>query len=132
MTTAHRDQALELWSDAGLTRPWNDPVADFDRAHAGKTSTLLGAWEDKLLAATVMVGHDGHRGWAYYLAVRSDRRRLGYGRQMMGAAEAWLRSEDVPKLNLMVRHANAEAISFYERLGYEDAQVTVLARWLTT
>jgi hypothetical protein len=30
----------------------------------------------------------------------------------------------------MVRHANAGATGFHERLGYEDAQVTVLARWL--
>jgi ribosomal protein S18 acetylase RimI-like enzyme len=31
----------------------------------------------------------------------------------------------------MVRHSNSEARHFYERLGYEDGNVTVLGRWLT-
>lgn len=132
LDAADRDHTVDLWSEAGLTRPWNDPVADFDRAHAGDTSTLLGAREGPDLVATVMVGHDGHRGWVYYLAVRSDRRRQGLGRRMMEAAEDWLRREGVPKLNLMVRHTNADALSFYDRLGYDDAAVTVLARWLTS
>lgn len=130
LTEEDRDQAVDVWAEGGLTRPWNDPVADFDRAFAGSCSTLLGMVEGPSLVATVMVGHDGHRGWVYYLAVRSDRRRQGLGRRMMEAAEEWLRGLDVPKLNLMVRHSNAEAISFYEQIGYEDAGVTVLARWL--
>jgi ribosomal protein S18 acetylase RimI-like enzyme len=34
------------------------------------------------------------------------------------------------KLQLMVRDGNAEALGFYRRIGYEDAAVSVLARWL--
>jgi ribosomal protein S18 acetylase RimI-like enzyme len=34
------------------------------------------------------------------------------------------------KLNLMVRNGNDGALNFYRRLGFEDANVTVLARWL--
>lgn len=77
-----------------------------------------------------MVGHDGHRGWVYYLAVKPANREGGVGRRLMQEAENWLRERDVVKLNLMVRHSNAEARSFFQRLGYEDAEVTVLARWL--
>jgi ribosomal protein S18 acetylase RimI-like enzyme len=77
-----------------------------------------------------MVGHDGHRGWVYYLAVDPRSRRRGLGRRMMQAAEAWLRKREAVKLNVMVRRENAGALGFYERLGYEDAEVTTLARWL--
>jgi hypothetical protein len=49
---------------------------------------------------------------------------------MMQEAEAWLRERGVMKLNLMVRDGNAEALGFYQQLGYEDAHATVLARWL--
>lgn len=125
-----RDAAVGLWADAGLTRPWNDPVHDFDRALGGATSAVLGAVDDGEVVATAMVGHDGHRGWVYYLAVAATRRRQGLGRRMMEAAEGWLRGAGVGKLNLMVRHTNAEAVAFYRQLGYEDAEVTVLARWL--
>ena len=34
-TSADRAAVTTLWQDCGLTRPWNDPVADFDRAVAG-------------------------------------------------------------------------------------------------
>lgn len=130
LTAADQTPAVNLWSEAGLTRPWNGPEEDFDRALAGPTSTVFGAIDKGDLVATVMVGHDGHRGWVYYLAVPSTRRRAGLGRRMMATAEEWLRDAGVPKLNLMVRTSNRAALGFYERLGYTDSEVTVLARWL--
>lgn len=64
----------------------------------------------------------------YYLVVKPANRGGGVGRRLMQEAESWLRERDVVKLNLMVRHSNAEALSFYQQLGYVDAEVTVLAR----
>ena len=130
LTTADRDAATGLWDETGLTRPWNEPVRDFDRALRGPTSSVLGAFEAGELVATVMVGHDGHRGWVYYLAVTRGHRRRGLGRRMMQEAESWLRERGAVKLNSMVRSGNTEALGFYQQLGYEDAAVTVLARWL--
>jgi ribosomal protein S18 acetylase RimI-like enzyme len=131
LTAADRDAATDLWVRAGLTRPWNPPDEDFDRAVSGPTSAVLGAIDEQDVIATVMVGHDGHRGWVYYLAVDPSTRRRGLGRRMMQEAEGWLRARGAVKLNVMVRHGNAAALGFYDRLGYEDAEVTVLARWLT-
>ena len=113
-----------------LTRPWNDPGADFDRALGGPSSTVLGALDDRRLVGTVMVGHDGHRGWVYYLASSPTRRGLGIGRELMAAAERWLEAREVPKLELMVRTSNADVVSFYERLGYGREDVVVMSRWL--
>lgn len=127
-----RAAAVALWEACGLTRPWNPAEADFDRALGGPASTVLGVVDDGSgeLVATAMVGHDGHRGWVYYVAVAPDRRGSGLGRDVMAAAEGWLREAGAVKVQLMVRHENAAAAAFYERLGYEDADVTVLARWL--
>lgn len=77
-----------------------------------------------------MVGHDGHRGWIYYLAVRPDRRRSGLGRELMRASEQWLSERHVPKVQLMVRTTNAAVVEFYESLGYEDGEVLVLGKFL--
>jgi ribosomal protein S18 acetylase RimI-like enzyme len=130
LTEADRGAAVAIWEAVGLTRPWNSPVDDFDRALAGATSTVLGTFDGEELVATVMVGHDGHRGWVYYLAVHPSMRGQGLGSRMMETAEDWLRERDVVKLNLMVRNSNSDALKFYERLGYEDGEVTVLGRWL--
>jgi ribosomal protein S18 acetylase RimI-like enzyme len=130
LSPAHHDAALELWQEAGLTRPWNDPGEDLRRALVGPGSTVLAGTADGALEATAMLGHDGHRGWVYYLAVRADARGRGRGRSMMAACEAWLRDRGVPKLNLMVRGDNAEARGFYAALGYSHDDVAVLSRRL--
>ena len=128
LSARQHDDAVALWHATGLTRPWNDPDADLRRALAGPTSTVLAATDDDgTLVGTVMVGHDGHRGWVYYLAVSSDRRRQGLGRRLMAAAERRL-AEEVPKLQLMVRADNADAVGFYARLGYETSDAIVLGR----
>lgn len=124
------DAAAALWEFAGLTRPWNPPELDLQRALDGPSSTVLGSFDGDLLTGTVMAGHDGHRGWVYYLAVANDQQRSGVGRALMGAAEGWLREQGAVKVQLMVRASNQIATGFYDRLGYEDADVQVLAKWL--
>jgi ribosomal protein S18 acetylase RimI-like enzyme len=121
-----------LWGEVGLTRPWNDPASDFRRAVEGPTSTVLGLKGNDTLIGSVMVGHDGHRGWAYYLAVQPDRQREGLGRILMKSAEQWLRDHGAVKIQLIVRNENVATRLFYERIGYELSDVSVLARWLST
>jgi ribosomal protein S18 acetylase RimI-like enzyme len=125
------DAAIRLWHDSGLTRPWNDPEADLRRAVSGSASAVLAAvGADGRLLATAMVGHDGHRGWVYYLAVDAAARGRGLGRRMMEACEGWVQTRGVPKIQLMVRATNKAVVGFYEHLGYVDADVTVLGRRL--
>jgi ribosomal protein S18 acetylase RimI-like enzyme len=125
-----RVAAAELWATVALTRPWNDPLVDFDRAIEGPTSTVLGLRDDGDLVGTVMVGHDGHRGWIYYLAVSPDRQGRGLGATLLRAAEEWLHDAGAVKVQLMVRHDNQPVLGFYERLGYRDDSVVVVSRWL--
>ncbi|ORE95227.1 acetyltransferase [Stappia sp. 22II-S9-Z10] len=140
---------VALWHAAGLTRPWNDPVADIALASRGPDSTILIARRPDDAAdpanapdgvvtaatahggpvlATAMVGHDGHRGWVYYLAVAPDAKGRGYGRAMMDAAEAWLRARGVPKVQLMVRRDNTAVLGFYDALGYGVDDVVVRSK----
>ena len=111
--------------------PHNDPAADFRLARAGAASdVLLGRDEAGRIVGAVMVGHDGHRGGLYNVAAHPRVGGWGVGRRMVRAAEAWLRARGVPKVQLMVRPTNAQAVAFYERLGFENTPRTILARWL--
>jgi ribosomal protein S18 acetylase RimI-like enzyme len=130
LSSADVSAAVALWHDAGLTRPWNPPALDLHRALDGPASTVLGAFADGRLVGTVMVGHDGHRGWIYYLAVNETHRGAGLGRQLMAAAETWLREHEVVKVQLMVRAENTAVLAFYDHLGYEDSTVLVRSKWL--
>ena len=122
--------AVRLWRDTGLTRPWNDPDEDLRRAVSASGATVLAGVERGELLATAMVGDDGHRGWVYYLAVTPSCQGRGLGRQMMQACEQWACARSLPKVQLMVRSDNKGVAAFYERLGYTDAGVTVLGRRL--
>ncbi|WP_070158203.1 GNAT family acetyltransferase [Sphingobium phenoxybenzoativorans] len=125
------NEVVELWRSCGLVASYNDPGADFRFAIAGSSSAVIVAQDGcGDICGAVMVGHDGHRGWLYYVAASPDRRREGIGRTMIEAAEQWLRDRDVPKVQLMIRETNAPVASFYERLGYEDAPRILMAKWL--
>ncbi len=121
---------IALWQACGLTRPWNDPTADIALARRGPNATILIGREGNAIVATAMVGHDGHRGWVYYVATDPDRRAKGYGRAIMNAAEDWLRAAGIAKLQLLVRRENAKAGAFYQSIGYAEAQTIVFAKWL--
>lgn len=129
LPSSHDEAAIALWRETGLTRPWNNPEDDLRRALGSAAATVLAAIEDGRLVGTVMVGHDGHRGWVYYLAVSPGWQRDGIGRRLMEASEHWL-ADKVPKVQLMIRRDNDAAAAFYERLGYERSDVLVVSRWL--
>lgn len=125
------DAVIALWEACELTRPWNDAAADFQRSVNGLTSDIILLEHEGHLTATVMVGDDGHRGWVYYLGVSPDHRDKGLGRTLMDAAEKWLRDRNAPKIQLMVRDDNEQAIGFYKALGYEVQPVVTIGRKLS-
>ncbi len=124
------EAVIALWQACGLTRTWNDPRRDFRLAVEGPSSAVLLLRDEAALAAGVMVGFDGHRGWVYYLAVAPERRRQGLGRRMMAEAESWLRARGAPKIQLMVRDDNEAALGFYKALGLERQKVATFGRFL--
>jgi ribosomal protein S18 acetylase RimI-like enzyme len=113
-----------------LTRPWNDPAADIALARKGVNAAVLTGRDGSDIVASVLVGHDGHRGWVYYVAVDPDHRHKGYGRVIMDAAEDWLRERGIEKLQLMVRPDNTQVQAFYQSLDYFEQERIIYAKWL--
>ena len=130
ITDADVEAVIALWQRCGLTRPWNDPAGDIAFARRGTNATVLVGRADEVIVASAMVGHDGHRGWVYYVAVDPDRQRYHFGRAIMAAAEDWLRRQGVQKIMLMVRPDNTGVKAFYDRLGYETQERVIYAKWL--
>ena len=130
ITDADVESVVALWQRCGLTRPWNDPTSEIAFARRGQNATILIGRADGALVATAMVGHDGHRGWVYYVAVDPDLQRRDFGRAIMAAAEDWLRGQGVEKVMLMVRPDNTKVHAFYDRLGYDVQERVIYAKWL--
>ena len=130
MADGEEASVIELWQRAGLTRPWNDPANDLAFARGKASSDILVGVADGAVVACAMVGHDGHRGVMYYVAVDPARHGHGLGRRMVAAAEEWLLARGVWKVNLMVRQGNEKVLGFYEGLGYAPGTSVVIEKWI--
>lgn len=125
-----RSAVIALWQACGLTRPWNDPDADISFCMSKPESTILVGERDGRIVASVMTGHDGHRGWLYYLAVDPAAQKGGLGRAIVAAAETWLQQRGAPKVMLMVRPENDKVRAFYDALGYTEEPRVIFSRRL--
>ncbi|HEY1386275.1 MAG TPA: GNAT family acetyltransferase [Dongiaceae bacterium] len=119
-----------LWDATGISIHYNDPAKDIPRMQATHNCQLYVGCVDERVIATIMVGHEGHRGWLYKLAVMPEFQGKGYGRALVEQAERWLVARGAPKVNLMIRDTNIKVREFYERLDYKVAARTVMERWL--
>ncbi|MDX2211703.1 MAG: GNAT family acetyltransferase [Oculatellaceae cyanobacterium bins.114] len=115
---ADESAVIALWQQCGLTRPWNDPHKDIQRKRQIQPHLFLVGVAESAIAATVMAGYDGHRGWINYLAVAPQYQRQGFGKTMLAEAEQRLCEMGCPKISLLVRSSNREVIEFYQRLGF--------------
>jgi ribosomal protein S18 acetylase RimI-like enzyme len=121
---------IALWQRCGLVRPWNDPEADIALARQNANADILLGRAGGVIAASVLVGHDGHRGWVYYVSVDPDYQRQNFGGAIMASAEDWLRARGIEKLQLLVRDDNTQVQAFYESLGFGEQKRIVYAKWL--
>ena len=121
---------IALWQACRLTRPWNDPGQDLAFARGKANSEVLVGVADGRIVASAMVGHDGHRGTMYYVSVDPARQGQGLGRQMVAAAEAWLKARGVWKVNLLVRQSNEAVLGFYAGIGYETGTSVQIEKWI--
>ncbi|CAH0126836.1 GNAT family acetyltransferase [Microbacterium foliorum] len=133
---ADTESVVALWTEAGLTRPWNDPRLDIERKLRVQPELFLvaedtsGDVDGTAIVGTVMAGYDGHRGWIYYLASAESHRHRGIARALVREAERLLEAMGCPKVQLMVREGNDGVLAFYDALDYERFSVTNLGKRL--
>lgn len=122
---------VALWERCGLRVAYNDPARDIALWRAAANAEIFLGLAAGRVVASVCVGHDGHRGNPYYVAVDPDARGRGHGRAMMRHAEAWLSRLGIPKMNVMIRDTNTQVRDFYAAIGYQETPRLVMGRWLT-
>ena len=123
-------RVIELWTFAGLVKPWNDPKKDIARKLKVQRELFLVAELEGTVVGCGMAGYEGHRGWINYLAVDIGQRRRGIGSALMRDAERRLRLAGCPKINLQIRAENTGVQAFYASLGFGDDQVMSMGKRL--
>ncbi len=123
------EDVVSIWEQCGLVRSWNDPHLDIQRKLSFQSEFFFVGEFGETLIATAMFGYDGHRGWLNYFAVLPEFQKQGFGERLLAFGEIKLIEKGCPKLNLQIRADNAEAINFYEAVGYKaDAAVSYSKR----
>jgi ribosomal protein S18 acetylase RimI-like enzyme len=119
-----------LWRRCGLAMPWNDIEAECRLARGRANSDILVAEANHQVVGSVMVGHEGHRGWLYYVATDPAWRGQGVARQLIQHAEDWLKLRGLPKVQLLVRATNTAVMQYYEALGYKSVPSALMQKQL--
>ncbi len=121
---------VALWKRAGIDRPWLHLAAEIREKRTRDRSLFLVAVEDGAIVGAVMGAYDGRRGWVYHLATERRQQREGIGAALMAELERGMKRRGVAKVNLQVRHDNREVVRFYSSIGYRDARLTSMEKWL--
>ena len=119
-----------MWIASELVFITNDPDGDIALCTKSGHGEILVAEGGGAIIGSVMVGHDGHRGWIYYLAVEPAARRRGLGGELVHAAEDWVWGKGVKKIQLMIRPNNSSVAAFYEATGYRAEDRLVMSKRL--
>lgn len=84
---------------------------------ARNPGTSFVAESEGRLTGTILVGHDGRRGLIHHLAVATDQRRKGLGRDLVAAGLFALHAQGIDKCHLMVFADNAQGAAFWTGIG---------------
>lgn len=132
MTARDYDDVLALWKacpGVGLSdSDTRDGVARFLDENPGLSFV---ARDEGRLVGAVLCGHDGRRGYITHLAVATEARRRGLGRELVERCLAALRRCRIEKCHLFVFADNADAQSFWKTTGWTArTELRVLSRFV--
>lgn len=119
-----KDQVIGLWRDCGLLFPGNDPENDIRLKMNFQPDLFIVGVSEERVAATLMAGYDGHRGWLNYLGVLPAYQRMGFASKIVLYAVELLKDLECPKINLQVRNTNTGVLDFYKKLGFKEHEVS--------
>ncbi|KPL70046.1 hypothetical protein ADN00_18485 [Ornatilinea apprima] len=78
------------------------------------------------LVGTVLLGHDGRRGYMYHLAVAAEYRGQGIARELIRLGLEALRGAGIEKCHLFVYTDNQNALEFYRHEGWQQREELVI------
>lgn len=120
MALSDYETAIALWRSLpgiGLDKESDSPcgIAALLRRNPGLS---LVACEKNVLVGTVLVGHDGRRGFLYHLAVAPTHRKLGIGEALVSRALDSLSKMHIPKCSIFLIRSNSAGLAFWEHIGW--------------
>jgi ribosomal protein S18 acetylase RimI-like enzyme len=122
-----RDRMLALWQECGLEPTEED---EWESLVGGGSNAILAAQEGDRIVGSAIATFDGWRAYIYHVAVAPDDRKQGLGRELMVAAEDYLRQAGARRVYIEVDQENTAGLALAAMLGYLPEGEIVLEKEL--
>ncbi|MFW3145952.1 MAG: GNAT family N-acetyltransferase [Thermoplasmatota archaeon] len=116
------DAVMRVWKEADLPRKCSgrdSREALLSELENGK-SRLLVALIDGKLVGTLLVTHDGRKGWMNRLGVLRGYRGRGIASDMLDEGEKWLEECGIAIFACLIEGHNEGSMTFFEKKGYQE------------
>lgn len=112
---------IELWREGKLpVKPGGrDSREEIERQIKLSHIIFLVAEHSGKVVGTVLVTHDGRKGWINRLAVGPAYRRQGLGQKLVEEAERELERAGIKIFAALVEEDNLVSINLFKKMGYE-------------
>ncbi len=93
-------------------------LAEICRVQSIDLEHSVAAFDGRTPVGMALVGRRGERGWIHDIGVAPAYQKRGMGRQMMRVVLDGMRQSNVREVELDVAAMRADAVTFYQRLGF--------------
>ncbi len=123
LAIADYDAVIALWQQAeGVEVAEGDGREDIAGYLERNPGLSRVAQRDGLIIGAVLCGHDGRRGIIYHLAVATECRGRGVGRQLVNECVEGLRAWGIKRVILLVAKDNSGGREFWLSTGFEEIE----------
>jgi len=119
-TTEDYLELIELWERSNLPyKPLGRDSKEKIEAEVEKgTGKFLFAVVGNQYVGTILVTHDGRKGWINRVAVLPEYRKKGIAKKLVDAAEKWLDKQGIEIYACQIEDYNKESFEIFKKLGY--------------
>jgi len=114
------DTILRIWKDAELThKPKGRDTKEnlISQLALPQICVFIASIQSKDVG-TIMVTHDGRKGWLNRLAVMKEFRNKGIAQQLIAHSENWLSSQGLEIYATLIDDPNDPSMDLFEKAGY--------------
>lgn len=114
------DALIDIWENAGL--PYKPKGRDSRESiekeiNNGHCKFLFAKDNDKYIGS-VLITHDGRKGWINRVVVLPDYRKQGIARKLVDAGEQWLKEQGIGIFACQVEGYNDDSFEAFQKMGY--------------
>jgi ribosomal protein S18 acetylase RimI-like enzyme len=111
---------INLWERSGLPyKPkGRDSLESIEKEVELDSNQFLFAILNGKAVGSILVTHDGRKGWINRVAVLPEFRKRGIAKKLIDAAEEWLDSKGIGIYACQIEDYNNESFEVFRKMGY--------------